>query len=177
MKAIEKINVTIKGTRPLLFNKFQEHNAETTKKRGVRPSHDEEAEASLYKNEKGVVCSPSTHIESSMVKSSTDFTMKGKKTYKDAIKSGVIIEPDLIPHQNQKWETFTTPVVIQRARVMKARGLMKEWKLSFIINILDERLNSQTIKEILENSGKFIGIGDWRPKYGLFEIEKFEKYK
>ena len=86
-----------------------------------------------------------------MVKSAASFKMKGRKTYKDVFKSGVIVEPDMIKHVDNKYEIFTCPVVIQRSRVMKSRALFKEWELKFVINVIDEEsLTPKIVKEAID---------------------------
>jgi hypothetical protein len=37
-------------------------------------------------------------------------------------------------------------------------------------------IHSDTLKRILVDAGKFYGLGDFRPEFGLFEVEKFEAH-
>jgi len=51
----------------------------------------------------------------------------------------------------------------------------KGWEAKFKILILDEdRLPQKALGEILEYAGKFVGIGDWRPHFGRFEVIEFK---
>lgn len=170
----ETINVSIRGTSPLLMNKFVGDEDDKLKKTKRVYDKNEETENSIYRDESGAVCQPSLHLEAAMTKAAVDFLMKGKKTYKDAVKSGIFVEPEMIPHKISDYETFAVPVVINRSRVVKARARLNEWELDFRVINRDERLTPDIIKEILETAGKFVGIGDWRPRFGKFEITKFE---
>jgi len=57
------------------------------------------------------------------------------------------------------------------------RPLFKEWVANFKLMVLDDTLPLEMLREILERAGTTIGIGDYRPKYGLFEVMKFEEIK
>jgi hypothetical protein len=138
-----------------------------------------EAEKALYRNKKGEIYTPSAQIMGALIKSATDYRIpgKGKKTFKDAFKSGILIEPDEIIHKIPSWEVDIRPVVINQARVPRARPRFDKWELEFNVTILDERITPAYLKEILTTAGQYIGIGDYRPTYGLFEVVKIEPIK
>jgi len=66
-------------------------------------------------------------------------------------------------------------VVINRARVPKARPKFEKWMLEFTVEILDPVVTSSSLKEILIDAGKYNGLLDFRPLFGLFEVVTFEK--
>ena len=170
-----KYKVRIKGVAPLLMNRFSvDTEKKSTRKKKVYVA-EEEAERKTYRTSKGELFLPSTHFKASMIKASTDFTMTGRKTYKDYVKSGLFILESEIVLDQQKYEIFECPVVIQRARVMSWRPMFKEWSCGFTIDIADDMMNSETIKDILESAGKYKGVGDFRPEHGRFEIVEFKK--
>lgn len=109
-----------------------------------------------------------------MVKSASDFKFAGKKTYKEVFKSGIFVDPLLIRHMKTDWHVDKQSVVVQRARILRCRPHFDEWELKFQITLRDDRIQPAIVREILESAGKYVGIGDYRPRYGLFEIVKFE---
>lgn len=170
---MRKIEVTIKGISPLLMHRFDDsmpkHNKNTT---------DEElAEASAYINNKGELYQPADHILGSLVKAGTNFIVggKGKKTFKEFIKGGVIITPDAIPHIIPKYEIDKRRAVIQRAAIMRVRPRLDEWELSFQIQIINENITSAELNKILTYAGESIGIGDFRPRFGRFIVAKYKE--
>lgn len=172
-----RIQVKVIGKAPLLMNKFVEVPA-TDSKRGKKVYvPEEEAEKKTYRTEKGKLFLPGKHFKASMVKAATDFKMKGHKSYKDYVKSGVFVETEEIILDQQDYEIHAEPVVIQRARVMSWRPKFKEWSCTFIIEIGDDMIDPTTLKEILEAAGKWKGVGDYRPEYGRFDIKEFKKIK
>jgi hypothetical protein len=150
-----------------------------TRKTGEIYDNQADAEKALYKNDEGRICSPASHIESAIAKAATDYKIpgKGRKTFRDLIKSALIVDPLLIPHKITDWKVDLQSVVIQRSRIVRARPRFDKWELDFTIIVSDPRITGAQLKEFLDASGQFIGVGDYRPKYGLFEVTKFEKIK
>lgn len=177
---MKKINIEITGIAPLLQNRFpmEEHGQNISKATKKVYVPEEEAKKCLYIRD-GVIFQPSEHIYQSMIRAATDFKFSGKKTFKDVITSSIIIEPEEIPIISEKpYEIDTRPVVIQRARVLKWRPKFNQWKLKFILTILDDtNLSSNNVKEILEKAGATKGIGDYRPRFGRFMVTEFKEVK
>ncbi len=164
------VAVSIKGTAPLLFHKFDDSI-------GGKPdpnlSERDIAKDYLYENEDGIY-TPGEHIERSLQKAGTQFKFKGKKTYMDFIKAGVFVKPDCLIHKNQDWIVDRRAVVIQRSRIMRLRPKLIEWELDFDIEVIDPNIDLKKLNEILVYAGQYIGIGDYRPKFGRFLVTKFE---
>jgi len=176
----ERIDVTIKGTAPLLMHRFSNEESSTKlRKAGTQYNTEEEAEKALYKDEKGNIVQPSIHLESAMVEAAVNYRIPGqsRKTYKNPFRAGIFVEPRLIPHKIPKWVIDLQSVVIQRSRIMRARPRLDEWELDFQILNIDERITPNIIKSILVEAGNFVGIGNYRPRYGRFEVIKFEPVK
>lgn len=172
-----KVDVSVEGVAPLLMNKFTETKASESKRGKKVYVPEEEAEKKTYRTEEGKLHLPNTHFKASMVKAATDFKMVGRKSYKDYVKAGMFIPEQEIVLDQQEYEIFACPVVIQRARVMSWRPIFKKWSCSFTIDIIDDFINSTTLKEILETAGKYKGVGDFRPEYGRFKVTKFKIVK
>lgn len=172
----EKYSIKIKGVAPLLMHRMSNEPQEK-KKAGTVYDNQKDAEDALYKGPEGNVCQPAIHLEAAMIKAAVNYKIpgQGKKTFKDAFKGGIFVSPDMIPHNNPKWEMDLQNVVISRARVLRARPRFDDWELEFTITNIDERITKSIIKDVLTDSGKFVGIGDFRPRFGRFEITSFEK--
>lgn len=176
---MKEIEVEITGVAPLLQHRFatEEHgeNQSKTKKKVYVPQ--EEAEKCLYKNPKGEIYQPAEHIFQSMVRAAVDFKFEKKRTYKDVITSGIVVQPEEISviYEGQ-YEIDARGAVVQRARVVRWRPRFNKWKLRFTINILDDQnISIPTLKEILERAGCTKGIGDYRPRFGRFMVTAFKE--
>ena len=175
---MEKYAVKTEGTVSLLQHRFEEPATDDPGKRkpGV-PDYSHEWEKALYKMEDGTIYQPSEHIEGAMVRAAANFqiTGKGKKTYKDLVKSAVMIEPNFIPHKFQEFVIDRRMVRVQRARIMRERPRFDKWALEFQVIITEDQLSGAMLKEILDYAGRYMGIGDYRPKYGRFQVTHWAK--
>lgn len=63
------------------------------------------------------------------------------------------------------------PVKVQTSTVMRARPRFNKWSLTFEIEADDTVFNQDDIIQILHIAGTKIGMSDYRPRYGTFEVE------
>ena len=173
-KTMTEISVKIKGVKPLLQHSTYAMTLPKSKK--VKSSEhdiDEEAALCLYLNEEKQMCVPFMHILAAMRKAATNLKKggSGKKTLKDFVYSGLQVSPDLIPLTPQKYDIDVQIVKVGTARIPRARPLFKTWEIDFKITIVDEQTwDAGTVRQVLEEAGKYQGIGDFRPLYGTFEV-------
>lgn len=133
-----------------------------------------EWENSLYLDEDERPCLPGEVLEACLCEGAKRFKL-GK-----AAKGGVIcdgnfpIEYDGPKDRKALWEhggfIKRAGVRIQKNRVIRTRPMFPDWSCSFVIDwdpllVKDE---SQLI-DIVKSAG-LTGVGDWRPKFGRFEI-------
>jgi len=178
---MEKVKVRIEGTRPLLMHSPNSLSAKSGRGSAI-PEPEDEAERALYKDEKGHIVVPALNLLATIKASSKEYKVpgKGKKTFMNYIFAGLQVSPVNVPllglnGEGPKWEIDRRPVVVQRARVMRARPKFNEWALEFEVEILDAIIRPENIKEFLESAGRYTGIGDFRPLFGLFKLAKYEK--
>lgn len=98
-----------------------------------------------------------------------------------AVQGAVIFDEDIAPLQ------YTGPrtpdelyaagfvamhsVKVGTSRVMRARPHFKDWSVT-VSGILDEKtLDPDTFVELATKAGSVIGVCDWRPRYGRFNVE------
>lgn len=174
------VDVTIRGIASLLQHRFPDDakpdNGEAVRVGGKR-DYSDQVEKALYRNPDGSIYQPASHIEGAMVKAATKFQIggRGKKTYKDLFKSGIVVGPEAIP---LKFETQTVDrrsVIINRGRIMRERPKFDTWELNFEITIMDDQLPVKVVNQVLVEAGQYQGIGDYRPKFGRFMVTKFEE--
>lgn len=179
--AIEvKVKIKIKGISDYLQHKRPvEDDSDSLKKKGSI-DYSKEAEKSVYSDEEIGCYIPSKHLRGCLVKAGTAFkiTGQGQKTFKDLINATIEIEPDKIPLNKDTCDyTHSEWVKIKnRDQIMRFRPAFKKgWEAEFKLLMLDEeRLPKKALEEILSYAGKFVGIGDWRPHFGRFEVVSFE---
>lgn len=193
-----KVNASIKGTSSLLQHAFGQGSLDDLQQSSKivtgTPDYSLEWMHTMYILN-GYLVQPANHIEGSMQRAAASFKMKGKggKSWKDAVKAYAYVAPDMIVHYRDgqpvsapEKDLLTTPrdglsisimrVKVQRAAVARSRLMIDVgWELNFQIDVSDDQVPAGLLQEVLSEAGRAVGIGDYRPRYGRFEVTCFEK--
>lgn len=179
----KKYDIKIKGTSPLLQNRFAGEETIGKTKKKTETTKENNVEDTIYKTPKGKIYQPAECIKQALIEAGKAFK-KGRANRSKVFASFVIVEPEAIIHKNQKWETDRRPVVIPstRGRVMRNRARLNEWELKFQATSLDDNeIDEQLLHDALDYAGHYIGIGDYRPQkkgmYGRFIVSEIKEAK
>ena len=180
---MKKVNVEITGLSPLLMNSPKSMIDENVQKQLQTKTKDydlkEEAKKLAYVNSKGELYVPSEAIKGALINASS-FKKIGKYAAKSIIAGGVFVTEPELSLKTKKYSLDIRTVVIQRARVVKARPRIDKWKLNFELQYNENMIgDDKIIKTILIEAGQRIGILDFRPQkhgsFGMFEVTKWQK--
>jgi hypothetical protein len=177
MSKVEIYAVKIVGTKPLLMHAPTGLGDKPKLRRGEHLEPKVEAEASLYKDSEGKIVIPAINVKACIREAGRNYRISGRRTtFASMIRAGLDIRPSpYIPLIHNGWVVDIRPVVVQRSRILRARPRFDEWSLEFqIINNDPTIIHKDTLKKIIEDAGKYCGLGDYRPEFGLFKLEKFE---
>lgn len=172
-----KVQIKIKGTSPLLFNRFNmpNENGDEIKKKDKQYDPKTEADRLNYFDEQIGCYMPSAQIEASMREAAKNFK-QGKSNYKTVIMSCVFCETDKIPLNKQTYDEIDSRFArIQRQGIVKCRPRYNDWELSFNLLYDESRIKPHILKAILEEAGKIKAVGDYRPKFGRFQVLEFNE--
>lgn len=181
----KQIEVRIRGTCDYLQHRRPIDEKDTSKRSG-KVDHSMEWKSAMYSDPKIGCYIPSDQIRATLVKGAVNFQIKGKgkKTYKDLVNATVELNSDMIS-LTENGTSLKKPSYIDQTWV-KVRGSQvkryrpafnKGWEAKFTFRILDDQMPSDMLREILDYCGSFVGIGDWRPRYGRFEVLDFKTKK
>jgi len=109
---------------------------------------------------------------------------KGKATYTKHFEAGLLIMDQIvlpIKKEDVPGEWYFVPADGRRGsgkRVSKCFPVIHQWEGSVEIHVLDETITRDVLLQHLEEAGKFIGLGRFRPRnngfYGRFSVEGLE---
>ena len=109
---------------------------------------------------------------------------KGKATYTKYFESGVLVtEPLVLPIKKDdvKGEWLFVPSSGRRgdgSRVEKCFPIIHEWRGQVSFLVLEDAITEKVFAQHLDQAGKFIGIGRFRPRnngfYGRFIVESVD---
>lgn len=61
-------------------------------------------------------------------------------------------------------------VRVQNKKIFRCRPVFARWHCTVELLYNDEQIGADTLREIAVYAGRFIGVGDFRPNYGRFEV-------
>ena len=137
-------------------------------------------------NEDGFVFIPPMSFKNCLSESAKYLSMKipGKRnaTYTKHFEAGcLVLDPLVLPIKKAdvQGEWLFVPSDGQRGgtkRVYKCFPVFPNWSGMVAYHILDDTITQEVFARVLEESGKFIGVGRFRPRnngfYGRFRVEK-----
>lgn len=186
-----EIAITIAGTTALICNKFTDAAAEaaTGGTRGSSAAKDkgtpaEQAESKLYIGLNGKPMIPQPNLLRCLIEGgrfhkigkSQITTQKSSLLYACVDVQGAEIE---IIH-SQPWRVDTRAVRIPATggRILAHRPIFDDWSLKFVVDLDTDILGAKLLRQIIDDAGKRIGLGDFRPAtkgpYGRFVVTQWQ---
>jgi len=190
---ITKVKVTLQGVVPLLchngllcdpFHGPARAMKEVTSKR--RKTEDDllqlrklEFLGGLYLDDKGRPCLTADVILGLL--SAAGAKLKSKKQ----MQAGVFTDEDTFPIDypgskdpetmySKKEHVHVARAKVGMSAVMRVRPRFKEWSVTFHLNIVTDVIDLKTVRDAIELAGRVVGLGDWRPRYGRYNLVAWE---
>jgi hypothetical protein len=124
----------------------------------------------------GHPCIPGEAIEAA-------FVQAARKSRRGAIAKAGMISPGDWPIEYDGprdlaalWEDESFRLVagvrVGQARIMRTRPIFHRWAATVTFEYLDDQLDESDVIDLLRIAGRLIGVGDWRPRYGRFEVQR-----
>lgn len=185
-------NVEIENISPLLMHGSQalgmDDESKAVKKKGGSALLGDENEwkRTIY-FDKGVGCYlPAGNIEAALVEASKQFKITGRATATKFFKSGVFITEDILPIlvDGKPILSLDKVEVDKRCvknpstggRQLRYRAIFKKWRCSFSLMVSsDDYISGDLVKQVLDYAGMYVGLCDYRPRFGRFQVVKLKE--
>ncbi|MHB8285949.1 MAG: hypothetical protein ACYDD1_14905 [Caulobacteraceae bacterium] len=142
----------------------------------------------LHTDEKGMVYIPHSAFKNCLSEAAKYLALqvpgKGKTTYTKRFEAGVLVlspTPLGVHKDDVPGETLYLNADGVRGsgkRVWRTMPFIKEWRGEVEFVVLDPMITEDVFRRVLEEAGKLIGIGRYRPRnngiYGRFAIERLD---
>jgi hypothetical protein len=185
---MQKLEFRIRGVSPLLHHSARLANPRdpivkamkkvSSKRSKTDDDHDElsrlEFMGGIYVNSEGRVIIPGECIEAALLAAAK------KQKLGPKAKSGIFVSDDnLLIYKGPQTaeELFKDPefvdircVRVTTSRIMRTRPIFKRWECCFTVTFDNSQLDDYQIREFVETAGSIIGLCDFRPRFGRFEI-------
>jgi hypothetical protein len=173
-------HVEITGSADLLFHRWNNEAVaeKAAARKGSASKKTDNIESYVYRNEAGELCLPGEYLRGAIVGAAKfrQDPRSPRKSAQDLFKAAVISLTTLASLGTDKWDyEDARRVVIQRNGITRVRPAMKAgWSAEFDLLVnLPEYVDQPFLREVLSMAGKLIGVGDFRPTYGRFDVTNF----
>jgi hypothetical protein len=186
---MQKFNVELEGISPYLQHRMDDLKLEEWEKnRKLIIERDDiakedivRAEFHCYRNKANKCFIPCEHLRGAFIQAGTFQKAKvgaRTKSMKSIVAGMFEVSPEEIELPNyddiDKRSAVNNNV---KGRVIVIRPKWSKWKAKFVLLVDNDTLTKETIKQIIEYAGQYIGIGSFRPqrngRFGRFILKKF----
>lgn len=172
--------VRLRGSTPILFHRWdcEDVEAEAQAAKGSSMKKTDNWEAYLYRNEDGEICIPGVYLHQALVNAAKfkQDPRSPRKSMADLTRAAFVVTPWLASTGKREPDFFDRRrVLIQRSGVTRIRpALLPGWEVEFQIEcLLPEYVNPDLLYDLLVQAGRLVGIGDYRPMFGRFQIVEY----
>lgn len=175
------VEVEIEGVAPILFHRWNCESVESKSKakKGSAEKKSDDVESYVYRNDEGFICIPGEYLRGAIVAAAKfqQDPRSPRKSAADLFKAAIISLTPLASLGAKDWDYLDKRrVCIQRNAITRSRPAMKEgWKVTFILMVnLPEYIEPPLLNSTIQAAGKLIGLADFRPSFGRFNVVRFE---
>lgn len=173
--------VRIKGVADILFHRWNVESVaeKSAAAKGSKAKKSDNVESYVYRNDEGMICIPGEYLRGAII-TAAKFRQDPRSTRKSAMdlyKAGVTSLTSLASLGTDKWDyEDMRRVQVQRSGITRTRPAMKAgWEAEFQLLInTPEYISSEYLNEVISQAGRLVGLADFRPSYGRFQIVEFK---
>lgn len=180
-------HITITGSADLLLHAWncEAVDEKSKAKKGSEAKKSDNVESYVCRDEDGLICLPAEYIRMSIVQAAKfrQDPRSPRKSAMDMFKAAVVSLSPLSPIINRdgkatkKWDfEHRCRVQVQRNGITRTRPAFRAgWSTeASLMVVLPEYVDPILMHEVVVSAGQLIGVGDFRPTYGRFQVAKFE---
>lgn len=175
---LKDVDCTIKGISPLLMHRFPMEKLETPIE---NLTMEEQAEIAAYRNkESNELFVPGIAVWACLVSGAVYSKGKGRATLQKPTAACLMVTPEYCYLGTQQYEIDARPVVVPstKGRIVRFRPRFNEWSIDFNLEYDPALLMEVQVREIVDNSGKRVGLLDFRPAckgpFGRFVVTSWQ---
>ncbi len=175
------ITVAITGVADILFHRWNcEAVAEkAASAKGSKAKKSDNIESYVYRTEGGELAIPGEYLRGAIINAAKfrQDPRSPRKSAMDLFKAGVVALTPLASFGVKEWDyEHKCRVTIQRNGITRVRPALKSgWSAEFQMMVnLPEYIRPDDLHDVLINAGRLIGLADFRPTYGRFQVNSFE---
>jgi hypothetical protein len=175
------VECAIIGVSDLLFHRWNvdaiAEKAQAAK--GSKAKKSDDVGSYVFRDDDGFLCIPGEYFRQAMVHAAKFLQdpRSPRKSAMDLFKSAVFSTSPLCSLGVKEWDyEDRRRVTVMRAGITRIRPALKSgWKCTATFQVnLPEYVPQELFLQVLNDAGRLIGVGDFRPTFGRFAITNFK---
>lgn len=173
--------VRIKGTAAILFHRWNVEAIEEKGKaaKGSKAKKTDDIESYVYRDDEGEICIPGEYMRGAIINAAKfrQDPRSPRKSAMDLFKAAVISLTELASLGVKKWDyEDRRRAPVQRQGITRTRPAMKPgWEAEFQLQVqLPEYVSPAILLDTITAAGRLVGLADFRPTFGRFQVVKFD---
>lgn len=175
-----QVAVIITGTSPMLFHRWSNEAvaAKASAAKGSAAKKTDDIDSYVWRLDNGHIGLPGEYLRQSAIMAAKyrQDPRSPRKSAMDLYKAAVVALTDLADLGTDAWDYLDQRrVTVQRSAVTRMRPAFHAgWVAEFELQVqLPEYVQPADLLDVLINAGRLVGVGDFRPTYGRFQVTKF----
>lgn len=175
------VECRVKGTAALLFHRWNcdEVEAKGKAKKGSKTKKEDNIESYVYRNAENELSIPGEYFRMAIITAAKFLQdpRSPRKSAMDLFKAGIATLDELCSLGTTEWDYLDRRrVTIQRNGITRVRPAFNVgWETEFRMQILlPEYISQELMNETIQKAGRLIGVGDFRPTFGRFQVVGFQ---
>lgn len=181
LSAPYRVSLQVEGAADLLFHRWncEEVEAKANAAKGSKAKKTDNIESYVYRNDKGELCLPGEYLRQAAIGAAKfrQDPRSPRKSAVDIVKAGLVSLTERASLGIKEWDyEHRARVQVQRNGITRVRPAIKQgWRAEFVFLVtLPEYLTPDFVHALFVDAGRLIGVGDFRPTYGRFNVVHFE---
>ncbi len=173
--------VSVVGTSPFLFHRWSVDGVEAKSKaaKGSKAKKEDDLESYVYRDRQGNLAIPGEYFRMSIIGAAKfkQDPRSPRKSAMDLFKAAIVVLEEQCSLGIKDWSYVDKRrVQIQRNAITRARPAVEAgWKCDVLLQVLlPEYVSPELLNEVIQSSGRLVGVGDFRPTFGRFLVESFK---
>lgn len=174
-------SIVVEGTASILFHRWNNESVEAKSKatKNSAAKKTDDIESYVWRDQDGTLCIPGEYLRRSIIEAARfrQDPRSPRKSAMDLFKAGVVVLTELASLGVKDWDYLDKRrVTIQRNGITRCRpAMLKGWRAQFEVQVLTpEYIDAHLLNEVTVQAGRLIGLGDFRPTFGRFQVVKFD---
>lgn len=173
--------VQVRGVAPFLFHRWSVDGVEAKAKaaKGSKAKREDDLESYVYRDGDGMLAFPTEHFRMALVHAAKfkQDPRSPRKSAMDLFKAAIFPTHELCPLGKKEWDYIDRRrVTVQRNSVTRCRpAIHSGWLAEMYFGVvLPEYVQPEMLNEVFQLAGRVVGVGDFRPTFGRFQVVGFE---